>query len=645
MLAVVATTVTLVLSPTSAVSGAGDPDVGVHVHAVWLDLDETERGPLLDRVVATGMDRIRVDLSWASIESAGPGTVDAYWDDRIDDVLRDATTRDLSVLAVVWQTPPWASASGAVSAVPDDPRAFGRFLESFAARHGDRVDAWEIWNEPNEDDFFAGDAEDYVALLAPAAAALRRTDPTADVVLGAPTYNDTNWLREVYDAGARPHFDVLATHPYMAPSDLPPETREDGNIWLLTHVDEVRDLMVARGDADKPIWFTEFGWHLRPPAPDQEPWDRGVDAATQADYLVRTIDQVAADHPWVEAVYWYNARERTDSHARDNTYGLVRTDLVPKPAWWAAQARLRGTVRTAGGDRIDTAIAAAELGWPLGATVAVVARSDLPSDALVATPLAATLDAPILLTPRGELDPRTARALDDLGVSEVTVVGGPDAVADDVLQAIAGRGTTVRRLAGNDRADTAAIVAGQLPGQATVVVDGWPRGDDTVWHDAVVAAGIATADDPPRAIVLADREMPPATVDVLDERTGAVTVVGTGMTHGRQLVDGVAAGRTNVVVGDDVVATSEAALTAHPHEGDGPLLLATSAVFPDGLVAAALGARLGGRVVLVDPSGDASRATATTAGRLWTVLGGPDALPASVLPDRHRAASSSSSAN
>jgi hypothetical protein len=203
------------------------------------------------------------------------------------------------------------------------------------------VAAWEVWNEANQDHFWAGArAADYVALLRVAHPAIKNADPAATVVLAGPSYNDTGWLAEAYAAGAGGRFDVLATHPYLGPADAPPETPDDGNIWTLTHVAAVRELMEDWGDGDLPIWFTEVGWSSHSNDASTPPWQRGVTAARQGDYLVRTLELVRQRFSYVSHVFWYTARDRSDSDIHDNNYGLLTAGLTEKPAYWSLRAHL-----------------------------------------------------------------------------------------------------------------------------------------------------------------------------------------------------------------------------------------------------------------------------------------------------------------
>ena len=80
-------------------------------------------------------------------------------------------------------------------------------------------------------------------------------------------------------------------------------------------------------------------------------------------------------------------------------------------------------------------------------------------DAVSVAPLAAFQGRPILLVTRDAVPAATADALDDLGVTDVTVAGGPSAVDDAVVAALSQRGRVTVRLAGDTRYATSRAVA------------------------------------------------------------------------------------------------------------------------------------------------------------------------------------------
>ena len=329
-------------APAQAAPAGPIPAFGVQAHLMWGDYTDAQRLEALDRLAAAHVEWVRIDMGWSSFQETSSTTFSQWYINRANLVVDAARARGLKVLVTAWRVPSWANGGAGVYAPPTDPADFGRFCGWLATHFKGRVEAYEIWNEPNLSSFYTGTVEQYVGMLKAAYPAIKAADPAAQVVLGAPAYNDTNWLGAVYGAGAQGSFDVMGTHPYLAPSDLPPETPDTKgtNIWLLTHVTAVHNMMVAYGDGAKPIWFTEFGWSNHANTGTEYNWQKGVTLEQQADYLLRTLTFVGATYPYVTHVFWYNERDRVSGNVQVDNYGLMYRDLTPKPVYLALQSFL-----------------------------------------------------------------------------------------------------------------------------------------------------------------------------------------------------------------------------------------------------------------------------------------------------------------
>ena len=283
--------------------------------------------------------------------------------------------------------------------------------------------------------------------------------------------------------------------------------------------------------------------------------------------------------------------------------------------------------RLAGDDRIATAIAVSRRRD--SAPAAVLARADEFADALAAAPLAAHLGAPLLLTPSDALPAAVAAELDRLGVADVVVLGGPQAIAADVVDDVEASGVAVERIAGDDRYETAAGVASRVPPSGRVYV---VTGRD--FPDAL-AAGAAAARLPAPILLVAD-DLGEAAADVLavHRPAEAVVVGGPAAVDAAVEEDLAADGRTvERVAGDDRYGTA-AAVHRHVVEdfgGPAGLWLASATGFADALSAGPAAAAAGATLLLAHPT-DLALADATVdvvgdVGGSVTIVGGPAAVP------------------
>ena len=140
----------------------------------------------------------------AAISVAGPGRWNPDAIANLDELAAVSQLRGIKIVAVVTGAPQWASGSADPYVPPRDPADFGRFLNALAARERGHVTAWEIWNEPDEKEFWHGAVGPaaYAPLLKAGSEAVREADPGALVLAGASTGNDHPFVEGLYAAGA-----------------------------------------------------------------------------------------------------------------------------------------------------------------------------------------------------------------------------------------------------------------------------------------------------------------------------------------------------------------------------------------------------------------------------------------------------------
>lgn len=296
---------------------ASREDVGVRFDCI--DASPANRAGVYADLAAAHVQWVRLALALNGLEPA-PGIYNQDVLTRLTDCIQQAQADGLRILVNVTGTPPWAGSTW--NTPPADPATYAAALGYLAARFP-QVSAWEVWNEENTRRFWLGTPAQYVTLLQDAYAAVKAANPAALVVFGGTAHTDVGWIRACYQAGARGSFDVMATHPYP---------------WIKTNTDVnqvlgatqlVRDVMLAYGDGNTPIWFTELSWS-----------SAAVGPLGQAQALQQSFSYIAEQLPYVTAAFWFEAQNE-DSTVDPGTWqaglSLLTPDLGFTPAYLTLQ--------------------------------------------------------------------------------------------------------------------------------------------------------------------------------------------------------------------------------------------------------------------------------------------------------------------
>lgn len=199
---------------------------------------------------------------------------------------------------------------------------FARYCEFMARTFKGKIRYWEVWNEPNLEQFWkpSPNPKDYSALLKAAYKACKTGNPDCVVVGMATSGIPLDFIEAVLKDGGAKSMDILSVHPYRYPT-----SPEKGN--LSADIRKLRSLMDDRGAKGKPIWVTEIGWptHVG---------ETGVTPDRQAAMLVRAyLEALAAG---VETVFWYwFGNDGPDAAYNEHHFGIRFADGSPKPAYKA----------------------------------------------------------------------------------------------------------------------------------------------------------------------------------------------------------------------------------------------------------------------------------------------------------------------
>lgn len=349
----VTTTSPLLVVGTGFVGGQVENGVGVNVF-LEQEVEPEKRQRSLELLRDAGVGWIRQELPWEQVEPVAKGqTTDPHFGDstwaKYDDIVGRANALGLKVLLRVDTSPRWALPPTAPDGLspPREDADYWDFVATVAARYRGRVGAYQIWNEPNLNSEWGRrppDAVAYARLLRGATERIRAVDPSARVLMAAlaPTLtenadalSDLVYLQQLYDAGVRGSFDVLAVQAYGLRGG-PDDPRIDRSDVTFSRPVLVRQLMERYGDGATPIWATELGWNVNPPNMAIQSYGR-VTPSLQARYTVRAFERAHAQWPWLQVAYvWY--WKRADETNRDQDwfwFRLADPDFTLQPVYFA----------------------------------------------------------------------------------------------------------------------------------------------------------------------------------------------------------------------------------------------------------------------------------------------------------------------
>jgi glucose/arabinose dehydrogenase len=297
-----------------------------------------------------------------------------------------------------------------------------------------------------------------------------------------------------------------------------------------------------------------------------------------------------------------------------------------------AQSGQPETTRRAGDDRFETAATVSEADFDAGVPVAYVATGLGFADALAGGVVAGVNGGPVVLVTTDGIPGSTADELQRLNPGRIVVLGGPQAISEDVENELAQYTEgSVDRLAGDDRYGTAAEVSQATfdPGVPVAYV-----ATGLGFADALAGGVAAAVNGGPVALVTRD-EIPGPTADELQRLDpGRIVVLG-----GTQVVSGQVAdeleqyteGSVERLAGNTrygtAAAVSQATFT-DPGSVDSAYM-ATGLDYPDALAGVPAAAQANAPVLLV-PGDCVPQAADDEADRLGisqaVILGGEQAV-------------------
>lgn len=294
--------------------------VGTHLQGGGSELVSS-----LDRLSKVGAVSLRDDAPWARVEQQrGQLRIPRDW----DRLVNGANARGIEPLMILDYGNKFYS-HGARPTAPSTVAAFARYASLVAEHFKGRVKYYEIWNEWNNGagDIRGGNTASYFRLAVSTYRAVKDADPDATVLGGAvtPAGIRGGFLPQLVRLGLLDHVDALSLHTYIHCRHA--HDPEDWAAWM----EDVEDKLKRLAGKPVPFYITEIGWPSYAGA-------CGVSLNEQGRFLARMF-LLARTLPFIKGIWWYDLRnDGTDPENREDNFGLLYHDMLPKPAYAVLKA-------------------------------------------------------------------------------------------------------------------------------------------------------------------------------------------------------------------------------------------------------------------------------------------------------------------
>ena len=299
--AIIATTASFGLAVSIVAANpaaAGDPinkvQFGMHVPNISIGVDPG---------VSYGAIRLwDSGVTWGQVQQGK----NKYWWNGLDASIANANSQGAEVLYVLGSTPKWAASNKKQGFYPNKGAAsvpkmsdWKNWVTAVVKRHGDSINAYQIWNEANLKDFWAGTPQQMADLTKAASKIIRKYDPGAKVVSASSTVRLDKSYEKFFPAYLKAlkkkkwPVDVISIHSYPKGTGTPANRS--------AYLEKVnKQMKKSKVPASKQLWDTETNYGIKGPGKTK---GKNIVGDKAASWVAQTYLEDLVQG--VDRTYWY----------------------------------------------------------------------------------------------------------------------------------------------------------------------------------------------------------------------------------------------------------------------------------------------------------------------------------------------------
>src|SRR5665213_1913843 len=142
----------------------------------------------------------------------------------LDSIVERAEHQGVDLIYTIGgRTPRWASANPSGPPIwrpgqcgaPSNIEYWDKFVRAIVTRMAGKIKYWEIWNEPQDPQFYCGDIPTMVSLAEHAYKIIKSIDPSLRVLTPSPTSMEgPQWMARYLASGGGRYADIMTFHGY-----------------------------------------------------------------------------------------------------------------------------------------------------------------------------------------------------------------------------------------------------------------------------------------------------------------------------------------------------------------------------------------------------------------------------------------------